>query len=407
MSTKPHYFRIGLFVILAIAMIVAAIVVFGAGLLAQDKMYFETYFDESITGLSVGSPVEFRGVRIGQVESIGFVGNEYDLDQDSTKLSEYEPYVMVVCSAPKTIFPELAQIRTETVLQEMIQRGLRVRVMSNILTGQAYLEANYVDPNRFEVMQVGWEPRYPYVPSAPGELTTMKDSIDKILVRLQEIDVEGLASSLENVFTSMDKAISDVNMGELSSETAALLKETRAKVAAIETGKINQATQELLTSLNTAVADANLPQLSRQANDLLAVTQQKIAALDTKGLNEEAERLLVSLDRAVADANIPELSQDVQHFVADIRATNEHLRKLLTGSEEMSSQTNLAETVARLNQALQRIDKLVATERPEIEIIVANFREISDNLRDLTSALKERPSELLFSKPPRKSEALK
>jgi len=163
----------------------------------------------------------------------------------------------------------------------------------------------------------------------------------------------------------------------------------------------------LLTSLNTAVADANLPQLSRQANDLLAVTQQKIAALDTKGLNEEAERLLVSLDRAVADANIPELSQDVQHFVADIRATNEHLRKLLTGSEEMSSQTNLAETVARLNQALQRIDKLVATERPEIEIIVANFREISDNLRDLTSALKERPSELLFSKPPRKSEALK
>ena len=70
MSTKPHYFRIGIFVILALALVVAAVVVFGAGLLAQDKMYFETYFDESITGLSVGSPVEFRGVRIGQVETI-------------------------------------------------------------------------------------------------------------------------------------------------------------------------------------------------------------------------------------------------------------------------------------------------------------------------------------------------
>jgi len=407
MSTKPHYFKIGLFVICAAVLVVAAVVIFGAGLLAQDKMYFETYFDESITGLSVGSPVEFRGVRIGQVEEIGFAGDKYDLDPDSANVSEYDPYVRVVCSAPKAVFPELADEPAGTILKQMIDRGVRVRITSNILTGQAYLEADYVDPNRFGIMEVPWEPIHSYVPSAPGELTTMKDSIDKILLRLQEIDVEGLAASLENVFASVDAAVSDVNVAELSAEAASLLREVRAKVAAIETEKISQASQELLVSLNAAVADANVPQLSREARDLLAETRQKIAVLDTESMNEDLGQLLSSLDRAVADANVPRLSQEIQHFVAEIRVTNDNLRRLLAGSGELSSQANLAETVARLNSALRRVDKLVATERPEIEIIIANFREISDNLKDLTSALKKRPSELILSKPPAKSEALK
>ena len=107
------------------------------------------------------------------------------------------------------------------------------------------------------------------------------------------------------------------------------------------------------------------------------------------------------------EGGVPGVSQEIQQFVAEIRVTNDNLRRLLAGSGELSSQTNLAETVTRLNSALQRIDKLVATERPEIEVIIANFREISDNLKDLTSALKKRPSQLILSKPPAKSEALK
>jgi phospholipid/cholesterol/gamma-HCH transport system substrate-binding protein len=57
MSKKPSYFKIGLFVIAGIFLIFAAVVVLGSGLLHQEKAYFETYFDESVSGLSVGSPV--------------------------------------------------------------------------------------------------------------------------------------------------------------------------------------------------------------------------------------------------------------------------------------------------------------------------------------------------------------
>jgi phospholipid/cholesterol/gamma-HCH transport system substrate-binding protein len=363
MSTKPHYFKVGLFVIVAVVLVVGAVIIFGAGLFGQKKMYFETYFNESITGLSVGSLVEFRGVRIGQVEKIGFVGSEYNLSADQAKASMYDLYVRVVWAAPESIFPELGGEQTRTILARMVERGLRARVTSNILTQQAYLEANYMDPNRFSVMKIIWKPKYLYVPSAPSELTTMKDSIDKILLRLQEIDLEGLAASLQKLFASLDTAVGEVDVGQLSQETMGLLKEAR----------------------------------------------EKLASLDTARINDDLVRLLTSLDGAVADANVPALSDEVQNLVAEIRATNDSLGKLLAGpaGTSVSAQTNVPEALARLNNVLARIDTLIATERPDIEVILANFREISTNLRDLTSTLKEQPSDLLFSKPPPKSEALK
>ena len=75
MSMKPNYFKIGLFVIIAICLLVAAIIFFGSGMLTKEKTYFETYFNGSVSGLNIGAPVEVRGVRMGQVEKIIFAGD--------------------------------------------------------------------------------------------------------------------------------------------------------------------------------------------------------------------------------------------------------------------------------------------------------------------------------------------
>ncbi len=405
MSTKPHYFRIGVFVILATLLIVVAVVIFGAGLFAQHKMYFETYFDESITGLSVGSLVEFRGVRIGQVEQIGFVGSAYDLHQDDGGISEYEPYVRVVCSVARGNLPEFAEEQTDAVLRQVIARGLRARVTSNILTGEAYLEVNYLDPNRFSVMAVPWQPQYMYVPSAPSELTTIKDSIDMILYRLQEIDVAKLVATLEHVLESIDQAVIDADLANVSRETKALLAEARQAVTALDAAGINEKTQTLLVSLNQAVTDANVPQLSHEALALLQEARQKLAAFEAERISRAAKDLLASLDRAVADADVPQLSREAHSLLADLRVATGHLTELLIAPE--TDMANLPDVLGRLDTTLGRLDRLVAAERPELEIILANFRVISDNIRELTESLKERPSDLLFSKPPAKSEVLK
>ena len=75
--------------------------------------------------------------------------------------------------------------------------------------------------------------------------------------------------------------------------------------------------------------------------------------------------------------------------------------------KEAIRDANIPEVTAQLNRTLQRINKLIASEKPEIEESLENLREVSTNLKDLTETLKRHPSNLIFSKPPPKSEVLK
>jgi paraquat-inducible protein B len=407
MDAKPHYFRVGVFVLVALALIVVAVVLFGAGLFAQDRVHAESYFSESITGLSVGSPVEFRGVRIGQVEQIGFVGSIYDLKRDSNAWSKYASYVRVVIAVLRDKLPDLGHQEFETLLRPMIERGLRVRVSSNILTGQAFLEVNYLDPARFPVGEIPWTPQCPVIPAAPGELTTIKDSIDSILTQLREIDVKNLVNSLDRLFTSLDSAISESHLVELSREAHDLLRASREKVDALEMDKINAGARQFVASLNRAVDEANIPQLSQQIRGVLTQADQKLAALNARKINADIERLLASLDRAVADANVPAISRQAQDLMAELRTTNLYLQKLLAPPEGMPHPPNVPEAVVRLNQTLANFNALISTERPGIERVLSDLRGITDNLKELISMLEKNPSELLFSKPPKKSEVVK
>lgn len=361
MSMKPSYFKIGLFVILASSLILGAIVVFGSGILTQEKIYFETYFDDSISGLSIGSRVEFRGVRIGQVEEVAFIRDKYELREQSSGVSKYESYVMVLCSVPRENLPEFSYKKRISRLNEMVTRGLRLQLASNLLTGQAFLQGNFVDPERKPLLEIAWEPKNMYIPSAPGAFTTMKDSVDKIMYKLQEIDIEKLVASVESILSSLDKAI----------------------------------------------AEARIDDISKEARELLVQARTKVEKLDTDKISVAAQQALASVDHAVADANVPALSHELQSLIVEVRQTNKNLQKLLTSPEPVSGQSNLPEMIARLNKTLVRIDKLIATERPQIEMILSNFKEISDNLKDLTKNLKQHPSDLLFSNPPSQSEAIK
>ncbi|OHB61837.1 MAG: hypothetical protein A2Y76_07390 [Planctomycetes bacterium RBG_13_60_9] len=405
MSTRPSYFKIGVFVVFAIVLIVVTVVLFGAGLFSRNVIRFESYFAESITGLAPGSPVEFRGVPIGKVERVGFVGSGYELT--AAEASQYATYVRVVYAVPRADLPEFAGEQFEQALAQMIRRGLRVRVTSNILTGQAYLEADYVDPNRFPVEPVPWTPIYFHIPSAPSEFATIKDSIDSILNQLQALDVKGLVQSMDRLFTSLNQVVSEAGIAELSAEARALLAESREKVAALDMDRINADALTFLASLNQAVADANVAQLSGQARSVLDAANEKVAALDTAEINAKIEQLLALLNTTVADANVPGLSRETQALMAELRTTNKYLQDLLAPPEGMAGRPNLPEVVARLNQTVGELNKAIASERPEVDRVLIEFQRVARDLNELVSALKEQPSSLLFSQPPRKSEVLK
>src|SRR5258706_15476026 len=100
MSAQANFFKIGIFVIGATIALVFLLVMLGAGKLFQSKIVMETYFNESVQGLELGSKVKYRGVIVGEVRSIGFSYTKYQQDKP---MAERLRYVMVEA----TILPRL------------------------------------------------------------------------------------------------------------------------------------------------------------------------------------------------------------------------------------------------------------------------------------------------------------
>ena len=77
-NSNPNYFRLGIFVLAAIGALLTIVLIFGSGQIFKKSFMVETYIKQSVTGLDAGAAVRFRGVKIGQVTSIGLSGDIYE-----------------------------------------------------------------------------------------------------------------------------------------------------------------------------------------------------------------------------------------------------------------------------------------------------------------------------------------
>ncbi|MHC4638139.1 MAG: MlaD family protein [Planctomycetota bacterium] len=212
MDTKPSYFILGSFVIFTVAVAVAGVIFLGAGTLQKSEIYFETYIDESVQGLSAGSPVKHRGVQIGRVDKITFVNREYYISADSPNYSKYSRYVMVIVAVDTEKIGGKTPKEIDRILQQLINNGLRIRLTSLSLTGIAYLEADYLDPDQYPLPEIGWTPKYPYVPSAPSVLSTFTKSAEDAFITLSKIDIEKLANQLDVLLGSLNSTIANFDI---------------------------------------------------------------------------------------------------------------------------------------------------------------------------------------------------
>jgi len=305
--------------------------------------------------------MENRGVLMGRVEKITFTENEYEIPMDSEDSFRYGNYVMILIGVDKENLPEMTEEEMEDGMKQLNELGFRIRLASNLLTGQAYLQGTYLDPDRYPVLEVPWEPEHLYISSAPGEFSTMKQSLDNILGKLEEIDIK----------------------------------------------RINDLIEELLVSVDKAVDDANIPGISSGIQNLVANADMAVIELNTSAIGE-VKSLVANANQAIDDVNVPAISNELQNMLVEARQTNQHLQELLKKPEKTTSQmANIAVMIANLNKALLRIDRLLSSRTPLIEQTLENLREVSEDLKELTSSLKQHPSQLIFSEPPSQSEVSK
>lgn len=191
-ENQTSYAKIGFFIVAGVALIVATVVYIGGMRSAQHEFPAETFFDDSVSGLDVGSTVDLRGVRVGTVKRISFIGAEY-----ADARPEDRRKIYVELALDQRLF-RMGDDRTpRQVLEGMVKRGLHATVSASGVTGLSHIELNYPKLDVGE-KAYGWRPVHVVIPPAPSILQSAADSAQQILDQLNRMDfVEAWSNVLD------------------------------------------------------------------------------------------------------------------------------------------------------------------------------------------------------------------
>lgn len=267
MATKTNNFKIGVFVLIGVALLLGGLFAFGIRSQLEPKTLFETYATGDVEGLSVGSLVTLRGVPVGRVTRINFTWNDYP---DGGK-----GYVVVEFEIKDSVTPLPKGGARDTRLLEEIRKGLRARIKGQGITGTSIVSLEYLNPEENPPLQVDWTPAAHYIPSAPGQFSQMLSSIEKSLRNIEKVDFELLNLSLQNSLNAVGKVLGHLEAMEIASigtNVNGLVSELRTT---------NTKLKEFLDETRGAVRSMELDGLSRRADGLLGQIKELVARLDS------------------------------------------------------------------------------------------------------------------------------
>jgi len=216
---------------------------------SREKIFEKTYankarwlllFDGSVRGLTVGSPVEFRGIRIGQVLDINL---EYDSKEKAFRI----PVLIEIEPERIKVFGEKDLSDQKLMNNFLVEQGLRAQLKTgSLITGQLYVELDF-HPDAAPA-QIIWEGRYPQMPTVPTSMEEITTSLTALLKKMEKLPIEQIGSDLRDTVQGAKRL---VNSAELQ-ESIAALNQT-----------LNQA-QQFAASLNKVIA----PELRSAASNL-------------------------------------------------------------------------------------------------------------------------------------------
>ena len=178
MSKKANPIAIGSFVIGAIVLIVVGVMVFSSGKLFSTTYTAVAVFPETVKGLTVGSPVEFRGVRVGSVKDIRMI-------YDPKTLAVSVPVYLEISSGNLTdknlekTYVFKSQKDWSAKITRLIETGLRAQLdIQSVVTGQMMVVLDFhPDAPPAEPTQI--DARYLEVPTLPSTMSRMMGMLKK------------------------------------------------------------------------------------------------------------------------------------------------------------------------------------------------------------------------------------
>jgi paraquat-inducible protein B len=352
-SRKANPTFIGAFVVGAVALAVAGVVIFGSGKFFTETKKFVMFFNGSVKGLNIGAPLAFKGVKVGSVKEIKLFFDERDLTLKIPVYVEMEPKRISLMHGGGDMQSRLKEKGVTTIIEYLLHEGLRAKLgMQSLVTGQLYVDLDFYPDKPLRL--VGAEPGVPEVPTIASGLEELSKTVEKI-------PLEDLAQKLLAAIEGIEQF---VNSPEL---------------------------KETVVHLNATVKDANT--LVRQVAD-----QVKPLASRLDKTLAEAQKLFSN-----ADSQIKPLASGIGEAVKDTRKLVQNLDSrvgpLASGLENSLKATEVA--VKQAAKTLASLEAAAGENSPLQYELAETLKELgaaARSLRDMTDYLERHPEALLHGK---------
>jgi paraquat-inducible protein B len=325
---------IGLFVLAGIALMIAAIMIFGSGRLFQPVRHFTMFFTNSVQGLNVGAPVMFRGVAVGQVRSIELL---------------FKPSVpLFLTKVQVDLFPDRYRAigsvddASELQIHRLVAEGLRAQLIPvSLVTGQLGIGMDVV-PNTAVVLFAGTpgipaNPDAPEIPTAPSTIERLETSVQRILAVIEKADFNELSQDIDEMIESLRALITMPELRDMivkADETVGNANATMKDVKAL-VGRIDRDVGPALSSLRTTMATADAAMTD--ARKLVPGLQQDLAQVGPLlnklgGALTIAETLLKNANTSVEPGS--PLQYEIANTMRELTLTLRSVRGLADALEQ-------------------------------------------------------------------------
>ncbi len=215
--------------------------------------------------------------------------------------------------------------------ETLVKNGLRARLGSQGLTGLSYLELDFVSPNRYPALNVPWHPLADYIPSMPSTLTQVQDAAQVLLSRIEKLDIDQLASNAQGLITDLR---ADLKEGDVHQTLVA----ATAALQAITEGLKSADLPGLTAELRGAASSVRNVAEGKQTQDLLASANAAVNRMSA--VASQLPPLIAALQQTVrrTDNSSADIQQALVPVLRDIQATVANLRELSQALRQSPSQ---------------------------------------------------------------------
>jgi paraquat-inducible protein B len=288
MSKQANTTVIGGFVVSALALAAAGLLIFGGARFFAKTDTYVLFFEGSAKGLNVGAPVAFKGVKMGSVTEIKLL---YDRRGQSFKIMviiEIEPQKVTQVSSDSGLEKLPEKSREKPLIDALIAQGLRAQLgMQSLVTGLLYVDMDFYPdkPARLLGLHVGYQ-----------ELPTIPSNLEQLTKTVASLPLEEIVAKFSAAVEGIERFINSPHSQEIAASLDAAVKEAQGLLH-----NINERVEPLASRLDTTLVSAQtlLQDVDRHINPLAG--EIKATMKETRGLVSHVDERLGPLTSSIEE----------------------------------------------------------------------------------------------------------